>query len=364
MRFRYHLLVLILLSLSLPSWAQKATTRLDSLLYGQHGIQARYPAVGLSIGVVRGSEVAYYAIGNTQPLQGVPLDSTTLFEIGSITKTFTGLLLAYEQETGGLPTGAYLESVLPATVHLRPGLRHRVRLTALASHQSGLPNLSNDRYIQALFDQDPIQPFHLVTRAYLYKVLSETDTLHAPGTYHYNNFAFSLLGDLLAQRAGRSYGDLVQQRIIQPLGLRTTGLTYHTTHTAGRFTTKGEPKPAIVTGAVAPAGGLKSNAVDLVRYTRAQMLPPKGPLGRAITRTQQPLYRDSTISVGMAWEIRQIGGHQVYQKDGDTFGNSSLVRFDRDRQVGLVILSNHQDAKLVAEVGELLYMYLLTNQPL
>ena len=361
MRFHRHLLALFFLALHLSGWAQKTAPMLDSLLYGQHGIQARYPAVGLSIGVVRGSKVAYYAIGNTQPRQGIPLDSTTLFEIGSITKTFTGLLLAYEQETGSLPTDAYLESILPAAVHLRPGLRHRVRLTALASHQSGLPNLSNDRYIQTLFDQDSVQPFHLVTRTYLHNVLRETDTLCTPGTYHYNNFAFALLGDLLAQRARRSYGDLLQQRVVRPLKMSATGLTYHTTHTAGRFTTEGEPKAAIVAGAIAPAGGLKSNAVDLIRYTRAQMLPPKGPLGRAIVRTQQSLYRDSTISIGMAWEIRQVDGHQVYQKDGDTFGNSSLVRFDRHRQVGLVVLANHQDAKLVAEVGELLYNYLLTN---
>jgi len=146
--------------------------------------------------------------------------------------------------------------------------------------------------------------------------------------------------------------------------LRTTGLTYHTMHTAGRFTTKGEVRPAIVINAVAPAGGLKSNAVDLVRYVRAQLTPPTGPLGRAIVRTQQRVYQDSTITMGLAWEIRQMAGHRVYQKDGDTFGNSSLIRFDRDRQVGVVILANHQDAEAVAEVGDLVYQYLLLNQPL
>lgn len=341
--------------------AQRSATGLDSLFYGKQGLRARYPNLGLSIGVVRGSAASYYALGNEQPLQGAPVDSTTLFEIGSVTKTFTALLLALAQETGDLSAGAYLDACLPSSVHLRPALRHRVRLTAMASHQSGLPNLSNDRYIQALFDQDPVQPFHLVTRDYLYNVLQQTDTLQAPGTYHYNNFAFSLLGALLAQRAGHSYGDLVQLRIARPLRLRTTGLTYHTAKIAGRFTTKGEAKPAIVINAVAPAGGLKSNAVDLVRYVQAQLMPPAGALGRAIERTQQPFYRDSSITVGLGWEIRQIGGHRVYQKDGDTFGNSSLVRFDRAGQIGLVILSNHQDAKLVAEIGEWVYRYLLSD---
>jgi CubicO group peptidase (beta-lactamase class C family) len=353
----------ILLS-STYTWAQHPATGLDSLLYSKKGLRARYPNLGLSIGVVRGSATAYYSLGNTQPTQGARIDSTTLFEIGSITKTFTALLLAWEQEKGSLSSEAYLEAALPTNVRLRPGLRHRVKLTAMASHQSGLPNLSNDRYIQALFDQDPVQPFHLVTRDYLFKILRETDSLQAPGTYHYNNFAFSLLGALLAQRAGLSYGDLVQQRIVKPLGLRTTGLTYHTAHIAGRFTTKGEVKPAIIANAVAPAGGLKSNAVDLVQYVRAQMIPPAGVLGRAIKRTQQPVYRDTTITMGLAWEIRQLGGHRVYQKDGDTFGNSSLIRFDPKQQVGLVILANHQDAKLVAEIGELVYQYLMSGQPL
>lgn len=359
-------LVWLLLSLLLPSvsaWAQRPATGLDSLLYGKQGLQTRYPTLGLSIGVVRGSAVAYYHLGTAQPGPALPIDSTTLFEIGSITKTFTALLLALEQEKA-LSVNAYLDEVLPTGVALQPGLRHRVKLTDLASHQSGLPNLSNDRYIQALFDQDPVQPFHSVTRAYLYQVLRETDTLRAPGTYHYNNFAFSLLGELLAQRAHRAYGDLVQQRITRPLGLRATALAYTTPHTAGRFTRQGQAQPAIVANAVAPAGGLKSNAVDLVRYLRAQLVPPAGPLGRAIRRTQQPFYRDSTITVGLAWEIRQPGGHRVYQKDGDTFGNSSLIRFDQGRQVGLVILADHQDAQLVAEIGEAVYRYLLSGRQL
>jgi CubicO group peptidase (beta-lactamase class C family) len=344
--------------------AQQLPPGLDSLLYGPQGIHARYPALGLSIGVVRGPAVAYYALGTTHPTQGVPLDSTTLFEIGSITKTFTATLLAYEQEVGHLPQDAYLETLLPAHLSLRPGVRHRVTLTAMASHHSGLPNLSNDRYIQALVDQDPVQPFRAVSQAYLYTVVRETNALHAPGTYHYSNFSFALLGNLLAQRAGRSYGDLVQQRLVRPLGLRTTGLTYHTMHTAGRFTATGAVRPAIIAGALAPAGGLKSNAVDLVRYVRAQLAPPAGPLGRAIARTQQPVYHDSTITLGLGWEIRQRAGHRVYQKDGDTFGNSSLVRFDRGRQEGVVVLANHQDAKAVAEVGEAVYQYLLLNPPL
>ena len=358
------LLLAVLFSPPTRTCAQRLPEGLDSLFYGKQGIHTRYPTLGLSIGVVRGPAVAYYALGNTQPTQGVPVDSTTLFEVGSVTKTFTALLLAYDQEIGKVPKDAYLETLLTPNVRLRPGLRHRVTLTAMASHQSGLPNLSNDRYIQTLIDQDPVQPFHVVSRDYLFKILRETDSLQAPGIYHYNNFAFSLLGTLLAQRAGCSYGELVQQRIVRPLGLRTTGLTYHTARIAGRFTTEGDVRPAIVINELAPAGGLKSNAVDLVRYVRAQLVPPAGPLGRAITRTQQPVYRDSTITLGLAWEIRQMAGHRVYQKDGDTFGNSSLVRFDRDRQVGVVILANHQDAKAVAEVGDLVYQYLLLNQPL
>lgn len=353
--------------LLLPSacaWAQRPAAGLDSLLYGKDGLRGRYPNLGLSIGVVRGSAVAYSALGNTQSTPGVQIDSSTLFEVGSITKTFTALLLALEQEKGSLASEAYLEALLPTDVHLRPGLRHRVKLTDMASHQSGLPNLSDDHYIQALFNQDPIQPFHLVTRDYLYKVLGETDSLQAPGTYHYNNFAFSLLGELLAQRAGISYGDLVQQRIVEPLGLHTTGLTYQTVDIAGRFTAKGEAKPAIIINAVAPAGGLKSNAVDLVQYIRAQMMPPAGVLGRAIKRTQRPVYRDASITMGLAWEIHQIGGHRVYQKDGDTFGNSSLIRFDPKQQIGLVILADHQDAKSVAEIGEVVYQYLMSGQPL
>src|SRR5205823_12176701 len=109
--------------------------------------------------------------------QRLPIDNNTLFEIGSVTKTFTGLLLAQQMVSGKMKQNAFIDNYLPAHFTLQPKLRHQIKLTDLASHQSGLPNLSNDDYIKDLFKQNPAQPFSLVSSDYIYQLLSSTKKL-------------------------------------------------------------------------------------------------------------------------------------------------------------------------------------------
>src|ERR1041384_1380996 len=174
-----------------------AQTRAD-LQKSVSDFQKSHPSYGLSIGIVKADSTYYFQMGT-----GVTQE--TVFEIGSLTKTFTGLLLGIAVERKKIPADASIDKYLPVNVKLRPSLKNRVKMTDLASHQSGLPNFNDDQYIMELFKNDPEQPFRSVDSKYLYHVISNTDTLHNYGTYQYNNFAYGLLGQLLSNQAGVQY---------------------------------------------------------------------------------------------------------------------------------------------------------------
>lgn len=186
------LLILLLALITLQASAQVEKAAINELLFKQGGLLYNHAGYGVSIGVVKGNRVFYVAAG--QRAGHLPVDEHTLFEIGSVTKTFTALLLADQIVSGRANRNTYMDAWLPPRFQLAPKLQRRVKLTDLASHQSGLPNLSNDEYIKTLYEQNPAQPFSMVTPAYIYQLLITTKKLKDYGQYQYNNYAYALLG--------------------------------------------------------------------------------------------------------------------------------------------------------------------------
>jgi CubicO group peptidase (beta-lactamase class C family) len=344
-------LLFILTVISLNTSAQVEKAMVNELLFKQDGLLYNHAEYGVSIGIVKGNKVFYIASGKRAGAKK-PIDQHTLFEVGSVTKTFTGLLLAQQIVNKHISSNAYMDAYLPPHFNLAPELQHQVKITDLASHQSGLPNLSNDEYISDLFKQNPEQPFSLVSPAYIYQVLKGTKSLKEYHEYHYNNYAYALLGLLLQNATRQSYDQLLRSQLIRPLGLKQTFLgIYGSNNIAGRFTAKGEPKPAIaVLNAIAPAGGLRSDAVDMLKYVQVQLNPPAS-LKKAVSLSHKRYYSDNKHVVGLGWEIYP----HYLEKSGDTFGNSALLRFNSKKKLGIVILSDHQDAQLLEDIADAVF---------
>lgn len=337
---RIILIALLLLSISLQ--AQDTRAKLTKLI---NDFKAKYPSNGVSIGVIRDDSIYYFSVGNTG---NIPITEHTVFEIGSLTKPFTGLLLGLEIEKKHIDKNSFIDSYLPPGVHLRPGIRRKVKMTDLGSHQSGLPNFNDDQYIMALFKKDPEQPFRSASKAYLFQVLEKTDTLVNHGTYSYNNYAVALLGQLLAIRSHQTYAALLKHAVLEPMHLKNTTLNdpAQGAPVAGRFDDKGDVKPAMIINAMTPAGGLHSNAIDMINFLRKQLFPSNDQMGKAIKMSQQTFYRDKELSVGLGWEMQ----NGMIEKTGDTWGNSSMLSFDPEKHVGVVVLSDHRDAQLVQDI--------------
>jgi CubicO group peptidase (beta-lactamase class C family) len=309
------------------------------------------PGTGVVVGIYANGKTSFYAVGARSVSGTARLDSATIFEVGSATKTFTGLLLALNIQRGKMGVNDYIDNYLPPQQLLPKGYRNKIKLTDLASHQSGLPNLSSDRYFTSLMEKDPMNPFRFVNKEYLYQMLKETDTLKDYGKYQYNNYAYSLLGDLIERKNNRSYVSIVEREILRPLKMESTTFAVpNTSNVAGLYDQRGAPQEKMILYAAMPAGGLKSNAVDLLKYLVAQ-ISPTPELEPAIALTQKTFYKDQERAVGLGWDIKD----GYYQKDGDTFGNSCLLRFNREKRIAVVVLSNHQNGKLVRDAVDILY---------
>lgn len=341
---------IFLLFIATCSLGQSQQKIIDSLFYGQKGIKIKFPDVGLVVGIYKDGIINYYSLGTRIKNGTERLDSASIFEIGSATKTFTALLLANQILNKRVDRNEYIDKYLSSKIILPPTLKHKVKLTDLASHQSGLPNLSNDKYFSDLLNKDSRNPFRFVDKKYLINVLKETDTLDNYGHYQYNNYAFSLLGYILERNSKLEYASIIKKNILIPLNMNQTSFTIpNGSNVAGLYNQQGEPQEYLILKSVNPAGGLKSNAVDLIKYLKAYILPNK--FDKAIQLTQHVFYEDKNRKVGLGWDIKS----DYYQKDGDTFGNSCLMRYSKSKKIAIVVLSNHQNGQLVSDAVDFIY---------
>ena len=339
------LLLLALLAYSVTAQAQDTRARLETLISGPEGFKAKHPSAGFSIGVIRGDSVYYFATGSTP--SGLPINERTIFEIGSLTKPFTGLLLALEITKKHIGKNDFIDQWLPKDVRLQTSIRHKIKMTDLGSHQSGLPNFNDDQYIIDMFKKDPEQPFRNASKRYLFAVLQRTDSLKNHGSYAYSNYAFALLGQLLANSRHQSYATLLSHSVLEPIQLKNTSLNMVPgIPIAGRYDDNNAVKPGMIINAMTPAGGLHSNAMDMISFLKVQIDPPKNQFGRAIRLSQEIFYQDKDLGVGLGWEMQN--GHT--EKTGDTWGNSSMLSFNPASGTGVVVLCDHRDSQLVRDI--------------
>jgi serine-type D-Ala-D-Ala carboxypeptidase/endopeptidase len=162
---------------------------------------------------------AHMVASGSSGATGLALDGDTTFEIGSITKVLTALLLADMAARGEVAFEDPVARYLPASVRLRERLRP-ITLLDLATYTSGLPNIPGN------MTPNWSNPFADYTTDKLYEFLSDYVPGNEPGVhYQYANLGFGLLGMALARRAGKGYEDIFIERVCDPLRLNHTRIT-------------------------------------------------------------------------------------------------------------------------------------------
>lgn len=314
----------------------------------------------MSVGIVRHNDTVFFSAGSLHKNDECAINQDSVFEIGSITKTFTALLISLEIGRGAIALDAPIDKLLPDSIKLRGNLLNRIKVTDLASHQSGLPTLADDQYLDSLLRMNSKQPFAAVDTPYIQQVLSNTEDLSHYGFYRYSNFAYALLGLIIEQCTGLSYENALATQLTVCLSMTRTRLNnFMTNNQVGCFNQQGDVVERLIANKIAPAGGLCSTASDLIKYVKAQINPSYTPLGKAIELSHQTFCVANGFAVGLGWNSSSNGKLTYFEKTGDSFGNSSLLRFDKENKVGLVVLLNHQNSSLVKKIADELYSDLL-----
>ncbi len=303
----------------------------------------RHEGVGLAAAVIDREGARFAAAGRRTSSPDGAIDSDTLFEIGSITKTFTALMLAGAVVRGELKIDDAVESVLPEGSKLRDSAGAPLTWSDLATHRSGLPRLPAN-----LRDPGGADPYHDYSRRDLlafvaaWKPSRQRDTV-----WEYSNVGYGLLGEGLALRARTSYAALLNQRVLQPLGLTAMRLALREPPVAGLMPghdAAGRSVPLWRFDAIAPAGALVSSARSLARYAQAALGLFDHPLTQAFELALTPR-RDGpgpSNPIALAWLAAPLFERRTFFHEGATAGYASSLVLDPAHQRGALVLSNAQ----------------------
>lgn len=270
-----------------------------------------------------------------------PLSADTIFEIGSITKTFAGALLADAVLRGEVELDDPVAKYLPAGVNMPSRGDRPITLLDLATHRSGLPRIAT-----GFTAQDPANPYATFDDAKFEEWLSAHELQRAPGEKaEYSNVGAGLLGYALARAAGvRDFPQLVRDRILDPLGMRRSDFDRSRVPSdwlAKGHDGKGAPVPYWDVASLSGAGGLNSTIGDMLAYLDANTGRPKNRIERAMRMAHQPRADfDKDRKIGLAWQIREGDGPTLLFHNGGTGGFSSVIAFNPDTGAGVVILAN------------------------
>lgn len=316
-------------------------------------IDAMHRSVGIVVGVITPEGQRIISYGHLNQGDTRPLDGNTIFEIGSVTKVFTSLLLAEMVQRGEVSLNDPVAKYLPDTVKVPERDGKQITLLDLATHTSGLPRMPSN-----FVPKDPNNPYVDYSVEQLYQFLSTYQLPRDPGSqYEYSNLGGGLLGLALAQRAGKDYGALVRKRICEPLGMEDTEIALMPELKARlAIGHDADLKPVEnwdLGPAFAGAGALRSDANDMLKFVAANVGLTKTPLAPAMVamlNVRRPTDMPG-ISVALGWHDFTTGGKEIIWHNGGTGGYRSFIGFDPKTRTGIVVLSNSETPEGVDDLG-------------
>jgi D-alanyl-D-alanine-carboxypeptidase/D-alanyl-D-alanine-endopeptidase len=299
------------------------------------------PGQGIVVGMLDASGPRFVA-GGTGPAARV--DRNTLFEIGSISKLFTALILADMVNKGEVSLDDPAAKYLPAGHHMPARNGRQITLRDLATHRSGLPRMPDD-----MGRADTIEdPFAGYGEDKLLAFLDRYQLTRDVGSqWEYSNLGVGLLGYLLGRAAHSDYETLLRTRITGPLGMKDTMVTLQGGTVArlvapfDRYMRPAKPWNMTV---FAPAGGIRSSAADMLVFAHA-VLDPKSPIAAAMKTALAARGPGQTAQVEQAlgWLIAHPRPDiELLLHDGETGGYQSILVLEPAKARAVVALANSQ----------------------
>jgi CubicO group peptidase (beta-lactamase class C family) len=298
--------------------------------------------VAIVVGIVdRQGRRRIVAHGGLAKGDGPRADGRTVFEIGSISKTFTGLLLADMVRRGEVALDDPVQKYLPDTVKIPQRNGKQITLFDLTTHTSGLPRMPTN-----FTPKDPKNPYADYTVEQMYAFLSGYQLTRDIGERsEYSNLGAGLLGHALARRAGVDYETLLRERITGPLGMTDTAIAFTPemkAHLAIGHNAALAPTANWDIPTMAGAGAIRSTVEDMLDYVSLGL--GKGPKDlQADVAAQTAKRRGAAVpglEIGYGWHISTRRGQEIVWHNGGTGGYLTFAGFDRKQGLGVVVLTN------------------------
>lgn len=344
MKFKILLTFLVLLSINLV-FAQRLPQKQDI-----EKIISTYLAdtnnTGVAIGIISGDSSKIFCFGRQQKSDTLKVSSSTIFEIGSITKTFTAILLAEKILQNKMSIDDPIDKYLPGNVKLMPEMENKIKLINLITHTSGLPRIPDD-FIKNTTYQGRVADLHFGEKE-LFNYLKNYKNSKPVGKFsYYSNLGMGLLGHLLELNSQKPYDSLVIDEICKPFEMHHTKkiLFSSDSNCLARGYAKGKDVYIYDLGVLSGACSLKSTISDMLIYLGKNINTDESQLSQAIEMTHKKLKKfDRNNNTGMAWFIRkQRYCGRIRWHNGSFNGQRSFIAFDEKKKLGVVMLSNSSD---------------------
>ena len=323
-------------------------------------IDEEHSGVGIVVGVVdaHGRRIVAYGVRDQDDPR--PVDGKTIFEIGSMTKVFTSLVLTEMVQSDEVKLDDPVAKYLPAGAKIPERGGKQITLVDISTQSSGLPRMpSNFR------PKDWDNPYLDYDEAQLLQFLAGYSLTRDIGSqYEYSNLAVGLLGDALTHRDGVDYETMVKRRIIDPLGMTSTTITLSPAlkarlapgHDAGLSPVANWDFGVLPgQGALAGAGALRSDAEDMLSFLAAELGYVRTPLFPAMKAEWTTIRRPTDIpnmTVALAWHILSPPYRdEIIWHNGGTGGYRSFMGFNPKMGVGVVVLTNAATARGGDDIG-------------
>lgn len=308
----------------------------------KHGINP-----SIVIGVYEDGQSSFYIQGYQNLEQKTPASVDSVYEIGSITKTFTGLLLAQAVKQHKLTLDTAVQDHLPNDVNLEDSEARPITFKQLSTHTSGLPRMPDNI---PMFTKDPYADYD---QTKLWQGIKQAKRLPAGVNYQYSNLAVGLLGVALSRVENHSYNQLITERIIQPLGLTSTFMQLDEVpaqHLATGYTGNRAANPWNFK-ALAGAGSIRSSIKDLLAYGVAHLENSEHPLSAAMQLATTSHYQQDQLQVGLGWHISP---QNILWHNGGTMGFRSIVMIDPKNNKVVAGITNHNNEDVEDIVSHLM----------
>jgi serine-type D-Ala-D-Ala carboxypeptidase/endopeptidase len=301
--------------------------------------------VGVSIAVVEDGHDYYYDYGSTSRNKAVLPTPQSIYELASVTKTFTATLAARAVIDGRMSLDGDFRKDLPGNYSNLAWNGQSITLRTLVTHYAGMPRDIPDT--DALFADKHSPDFNArmvalnqgFTREQFLAALDDTRLRSAPGEKQvYSNAGFLVIGLGLEKVYGKSVDELLRQYITRPLGMKSTGFTLDNSEQSRLvrgYDNYGRLAPYHFPNA-GDAWGLYASTADMAKYVRLQ-LDSSDPV---IQLSHQVLMGDANDGDAMAWNLGSDQGQPIIWHGGGSFGMSSQVVLYPKQHEGFVLLAN------------------------